>query len=267
MMWRNAGRFVSSASDESAEDSSCYESSADSSDKMQFVDDDTDSSTDKNSIDPLEITRRAPSFGVEVCVQQTGVQQTAELEKARDISALQDFWQEQAAAVNAQYPSAVWRILESVLDQSKVTQDKVLQAVNDILNKSEQENWPKTRKQVDTKLKSTVGTFHARVTRRIRIDLSHIDLHGLANPIQFEFLDPVFSWTVCANELSKKHTLHFEYKQLRHPVTRELLYGASVQHGQLMKRVCAKIPTRYVQDIHTIHTQKTYMQVTLTRRT
>ena len=157
---------------------------------------------------------------------------------------MQTFWQNEAKKVSALYPPAVWRVLNSVLDQSKVTQDKVLQAVVPILPKDEQKLWPTTRKQIDDKLKRSVGTFHARITLRKCIDLSHLGLQGLEDPIEFKFLDPVFMWTVCANDLCKKHTLHFEYKELRHPVTDELLYGASVQHGQVMKRACAKTPMR-----------------------
>ena len=129
-----------------------------------------------------------------------------------------------------------------MLDQSKLTQNKVLQAVIPILKSDEQKIWPTTRKQIDGKLRRSVGVFHARVTRRKIIDLSHIDLGGLQDRIEFKFMDPVFCWAVRANELSLEHTLHFQHTELRHPETGKPLYGASVQHGRLMQRACAQTP-------------------------
>jgi hypothetical protein len=160
----------------------------------------------------------------------------------RSPTQIQSFWTDQAEKVSSLYPQAVWRVLNSVLDQSKLTQNKVLQAVIPVLEKDEQKLWPTTRKQIDAKLKRSVGVFHARVTRRKSIDLSHIGLQGLQDPIEFKFLDPVYCWAVCANDLSQEHTLHFQSTVLRHPVTGESLYGASVQHGRLMKRACDKTP-------------------------
>ena len=123
-----------------------------------------------------------------------------------------------------------------MLDQSKLTQNKVLQAVIPILKSDEQKIWPAIRKQIDGKVRRSVGT------RRKIIDLSHIELTGLQDRIEFKFMDPVFCWAVRANELSLEHTLHFQHTELRHPETGEPLYGASVQHGRLMQRACAQTP-------------------------
>ena len=236
MMWANAGRyrFVFHEQSNSSQEESTQESEEASEEASECEDYEPD------IIKAITITRRAPSFGVEKDYRQNLVP-TQSICKARNILGIQSFWKHCAESVSELYPPALWRVLDSVLDQSKITQDKVLQAVRHVLNKEEQQLWPTSRKQIDSKLVQLVGTFHARVTRRVQIDLSHIRLNGV-DKIEFHFLDPVFSWTVCANQLCKTHVLHFEYKQLSHPTTGELLYGASVRHGRLMKRACAKIP-------------------------
>jgi hypothetical protein len=42
--------------------------------------------------------------------------------------------------------------------------------------------------------------------------------------------------------LSRKRKLHFRYSKRRHPVSDELLYGASVKNGLIMQKACARIP-------------------------
>ena len=135
----------------------------------------------------------------------------------------------------------MWRVLNSVLDQSKVTQTKVLQAVLPMLSSQERKCWPTSRNQVDAVITKTVGNFHARVTRRVSIDLSYIGLDGLIKPIEFVFIDPVFAWAVCADELSHEHILHFEHQSLCHPVTGERMYGASVKNGTIMEEACKRV--------------------------
>ena len=80
--------------------------------------------------------------------------------------------------------------------------------------------------------------------RTVSIDLGHIGVAGLTKPITFTFMDPLFAWASCADKLSREHPLHFTYKPLYHPTSGELLYGASVQNGKIMKEACAKLPSR-----------------------
>ena len=135
-------------------------------------------------------------------------------------------------------------MLDAVVDQSKVTQSKVLRAVLPMLSYQEQKSWPKSRNQIDVAITKTVGNFYARVTRRVRIDLHHIGLDGLRKPIEFVFIDPLFAWAACAEQLSHDYTLYFEHQSLRHPVTGEQMYGASVKNGTIMEEACKRVPTR-----------------------
>ena len=95
-------------------------------------------------------------------------------------------------------------------------------------------------------LTRSLGTFYSRVTRRIRIDLSHHELSALKNPISFTFLDPLFAWSVCAHKLSRKHKLYFTYQKRVHPDTGEPLYGSSVSNGDIMKKACTRGPPALV---------------------
>ena len=136
------------------------------------------------------------------------------------------------------------RVLNAVLALPKTTQTKVLQAVLPMLSPQERKLWPRSRSQVDDKIVQTVGNFHSRVMRHVSIDLSHIGLAGLRKPIDFTFIDPIFAWTVCANQVSHEHTLHFTHQPLHHPVTGERMYGASVKHGTIMEEACKRVPVR-----------------------
>lgn len=160
-------------------------------------------------------------------------------------SQLQQLWLEHARAAGSLYPPSVWRVINAVIGQSKQTQTKVLNAVKPMLSSQERQNWPTSRRQVDAKLLKSVGSFHSRVVRRVSIDLSHIGFPQLRKPIEFAFLDPVFTWANTADKLSCKygHTLYFKYQSRNHPVTGEDLYGASVQNGKIMRKACERVPT------------------------
>ena len=88
-----------------------------------------------------------------------------------------------------------------------------------------------------------LGLFYPRVLRRIEIDLSNHGLPGLQEPVTFEFLDPLFAWSICAHKLTRRgHKLHFKYRARTHPATGESLYGASVANGEFMRRACQRGP-------------------------
>ena len=156
----------------------------------------------------------------------------------RNIFLLQKLWDEHCNRASKLFPKSLWRILNAVKLESKVTQTTVLRACLPLLAQSEVKNWPLSRKQIDDRLVRKVGRFHPRVTRVINVDLSN---YGVDKPIRFTFIDPVFAWTMCAQELVKQnHKLHFKFKPHFDPTTGQRLYGASVAHGELMRKACAK---------------------------
>ena len=113
-----------------------------------------------------------------------------------------------------------------------------------MLSSVEKKHWPNSRKIIDQKIYKNLGTFWSRVTRRVFIDLSHLGLASLQKPILFKFIDPVYAWAACANKLSGEHPLYFKYKPRRHPTHGNLMYGASVQNGEILQRSCARVPDR-----------------------
>ena len=102
--------------------------------------------------------------------------------------------------------------------------------------------WPTTRDALDYQLNKT-GCLSSRWRRTVVIDLSHVGLPALTDPLCFNFVDPVFAWVSCAEQLSRKHDLHFTYRERLHPHTGAKMYGSSVQHGEYMREACRRTPT------------------------
>ena len=238
-----------SSDDESADDESAYDFDAE-------WGDDCDSQP-QVQVDELTITRRNADFGISTtptaptsCVATSEVGQVAanprlgEVEgNSRNVADIQRLWHQHATRAASLYPTSLWRVLNAVKLDSKQTQTSVLKACATMLSRSERKHWPRSRRQVDDKLSRTIGSFHARVMRRVNVDLTHHNLPGLNKHIAFTFIDPVFAWSVCAHKLSQTHDLHFKYKPLTHPSTGERLYGASVAHGDIMKEACRRCAT------------------------
>ena len=243
MMWGNAGRFMrhnSSTSSDSSDDSQEERSSA----EYAHVSDggsDGDSCPMIAFSDTLCITRRAADFGTIQTPPAIANSARHNWQNVRNISALQIFSREHTKQLLATFPISLWKVLGAMLDQSKITQTKVLSAVSTLLTARERQVWPMSRQIIDNKL-SKFGCISSRWTRTATIDLSHIALPSLHDPVEFKFIDPVVAWVFCAERLSRTHTLFFEYRERLHPETGERLYGSSVQHGQIMLKACQKIP-------------------------
>ena len=172
----------------------------------------------------------------------TPVRQVQRLAATRDIAAHQRLWISHCLNASKLYAKSLWRVLHAVRTQAKTTQDAVLQACSVMLPHSERRHWPLRRHTIDSTIRKKLGSFHSRVTRTIRINLGHHPHRCCRTPTIFSFIDPVYAWAACALRLSETHTLHFESVQLVDPVTRERLYGASVQHGDVMKEACDTRP-------------------------
>ena len=253
-LWKNAGRYrrrtrprdgdTSPASVTSARDSS---SDSVISDASAFDTGDFPSGPVVDPPNSLTVTRRCTFFGKHRPVsveEQPTLHDVPDLEAARNIHQLQEFYHRYESQASKLFPPNVWRVVNAVMLEPKTTQSKVLQAVVSMLNSHERKQWPLTRQQIDNQIIKKLGPCYTRVMRSISIDLSHIGLTALTKPITFSFLDPIFAWTSCADKLSREYPLHFTYKPLYHPTSGELLYGASVQNGKIMQQACAKLPSR-----------------------
>ena len=250
MMYSNAGVYAradvpSSSSPCSSvhhADHSCCDESVDSA--SDSTADNTPDYMDHSSqvVSVLDITRRTATLGISKThhPQTEDAQLECETPKPRDVVSVQKLWQEYAADAASMYPISMWRMLNATKLDTKKTQTNVLRACVPLLQRSELKAWPRSRRGVDEAILKKLGSFHSRITRRVMIDLSHHQVPGLVSPIAFTFIDPIFAWSVCAHKLSRTHDLHFEYHPLFHPTTGEQLYGASVAHGEIMRRACEK---------------------------
>ena len=124
-------------------------------------------------------------------------------------------------------------------------QDAVLRAASRMAEPSLSHRWPKDRRSLD-KLVSAAKGFRSRVLRSVTIDMT---AHN-AGKISFRFLDPVYAWASTAWNCSKFSPLYFKYVPRYAPRTRQRLYGTSVQCGDVMKKACELVATRYTPPIH-----------------
>lgn len=200
----------------------------------------SESESDDLPVSELDLTRRQNGFGFLSAPTSDGNEEDAS--HGRDVAAEQKLYQSHCAAAGKIFPKSVWRIMNTVKYLPKTTQTAVLQACKIMLPSCDRKVWPSNRKYIDAKLQKRLGSFHPRVTRTIKIDLSHHKLPGLATPFTFSFIDPLFAWANCAYRLSKSHRLYFQHRALVHPTSGERLYGASVQNGDIMREACQTRP-------------------------
>ena len=256
MLWQNAGRYarvrVNDAAQEDVHVDHNETSTSTSNDTEHSVgewsageemhsDEEDDQDLASPPADILAITRRQGTYGTPgVPVAHLPPLGINEYGNPRNIFALQKLWHEHCSRASKLYPKSLWRIVNAVKLESKVTQTKVLRACKPLLAHSAVKSWPLSRQQIDAKLARKLGRFFPRVTRVIKVDLTH---YGVHKPIRFTFIDPVFAWAQCAKELVRLgHKLYFKFHPLYDPTTGQRLFGASVAHGELMRKACAKCP-------------------------
>ena len=186
MMWCNAGSFKSGeartvrsttapASEGPASDDTVADQCDPATDQI-FVTDDR-FRAGETTVEQVDITRRIKEFGVPVSPQNASDTTFVTHPGTRDVTAVQQLWQEHARAAADLYPKTVWKVLHAVKHEAKQTQSNVLRACAHLLSPVERRNWPTTRRQVDAKI-ARLGSFHHRVTRRVLVDLSHHKISG-----------------------------------------------------------------------------------------
>ena len=235
-MHTKAGRFVRQRPTDT---DSTTDTTSSASDGESAEDDEGHMEAAIKRVSPVQISRRRAMQG-HFRVQRNRRQPPTD--GTRDVAGLQRLWQDHAAQASELYPRSVWRVLYAVRNESKVTQSNVLAACQKMLPKHQYPLWPTSRKTINAKIIKSLGSFTNRVMRVVHIDLSHHALPGLAKPIAFRFLDPIYAWSRAAYTTSEQHELHFQYKEHLHPITFERLYGSSVAHGDIMREACRQVP-------------------------
>ena len=114
----------------------------------------------------LSITRRSGNFGaMQIPVVYTNIRCGHNWQNCHNISDLQILSEEHSEKLLSLFPIPVWKILGTVLDQSKTTQTEVLTAVATLLNARERKLWPATRQVIDNKL-AKFGCIRVLVRRQ-----------------------------------------------------------------------------------------------------
>lgn len=199
---------------------------------------DSQEASHEEPVQILQITRRKCLVGH--LIQQKKRHAAPGLGK-RDVACLQEMWCNHARQAAKLYTPSMWRVLFAVRTAAKTVQSAVLSACRRMLPPRQRHLWPNSRAQIDNKIRKSLGSFHARILRQVHIDLSQHGVPEVATPISFSFMDPIYAWAFCAHRVSAFEKLHFAYIAHKHPSTGERLYGASVAHGDVMRRACRKV--------------------------
>ena len=139
-MWCNAGRYRrgvpqrrkrSDSDSTSDEDEPPPTPSEDEGDVPPSEEETSDEEDDAPTPSTLIITRRQRDFGVRSTVRIARQPKPihAPIHHPRNLIPTQQLWMTMAKNAGKLFPKTMWRILRAVINQSKVTQDKVLQAV------------------------------------------------------------------------------------------------------------------------------------------
>ena len=87
------------------------------------------------------------------------------------------------------------------------------------------------------------GNFWDHVTSTYTVDLSQFELPS-CQTLAFSFIDPVYVWISRSNALHKQGIpLKWVPHALYHPVTRERMYGAGIEHGNLLLNAYRSLTT------------------------
>lgn len=240
-MWNNAGRFVQPQMPPITQPAITQPLTAD-----DFDTQDDDSQLPLQTIRPpelLEITRRVAEWGVErqMCGQKQTICSTSQLVLPRKIHNLQRFYATYIKRIVGSAEISMWRVFCSVRRETRVVQNAVLTAVRPMADPGVLQRWPKNRRQIDN-LIASAGGFRGRVMRSVKIDLREHD----AGLFSFRFLDPIYAWAKTACEVSKDQELYFQFCPRYCPSTQQRLYGTSVRCGEVMRKACEVVQTRFV---------------------
>ena len=220
MMWGNAGRYKRNRVNRvsTSSDSSDTSDEADSSDASDEADTPYASKLDYSG-DPqtVDLTRRTADYGriFPVAIGHrappepgTPEDYGAPFDRARKISDMQELHRQHTKELASAFPVSLWRVLGSVLDQSKIVQNKVLQAVATLLPARDQRLWPKTRKSIDDKL-AKLGSSSSRwydiSQLHISMTYSNDMLESHAPMTCIYDIHPLHIFMTCANDMLESH--------------------------------------------------------------
>lgn len=201
----------------------------DSSDVQHDSSDSSDAEQeDQFTIRTSMLCRRSPAVRSRYKTAARDVQQRRALAPdhfCRDMTVLQDEWEEYLLQVASLYSTDFWNFFLCMHEQPGTAIDTSLTAVKRLFLKDTPSTKFPTRKQNVLARIRRLPSFLDQVTHTLAIDMTAYDLE----PLQFTFLDPVWAWIQAADRWPAD-TLHWVPREQLSGGDR--LYGGGVQYGE-----------------------------------
>ena len=197
-----------------------------------------------NSLRDLAQRSTKPSWGIRTVLKLNQFRpQDNQFSCARDYSYMQEKWSAYIKAAHSCCSSEFWCVQQSLLNQTTVCKDAVVNAVKPLVSHEvRQPAWPDSTRALKKLFQRKAGRFWDNVLHTETVDLSSYDLPGITD-IKFEFVDPVYVWLERADTMYDAG-IEMQWKpcSMRHPESGEEVFGAGVQYGLILREASKRVP-------------------------
>jgi len=163
---------------------------------------------------------------------------------ARMFMQTQKIYEEYLQQIRQLFSDNFWRVFAGLYDLNSGYIDRALKATRSVFVRDVEgkKKFPISVRSILRSTLSAVGDFQSHVMHSITVDLRQFNLPGIPN-CRFHFVNPLWAWVQAVNDMvSAGHTLHLKPKVMVHEETRERMYGAGVQFGDVLKFATSKTP-------------------------
>ena len=161
------------------------------------------------------------------------------VDSPRDMTALQDSWEEYLKDVAGLCSDSFWKIFLRLHTCAVQAIDAALNAVKKVyVAGPEKKQFPISRRSLLKSMSDKIRPFWSHVLHSHRIKLSQFSLPSATSEIEFHFIDPIWGWLLAAR---RQHPLEMHWK----PVAQRLgveHYGGGIQYGECFKFACKQLP-------------------------
>ena len=200
--------------------------------------------TASHSLRDLAQRSTKPSWGISTVLELNQIKpRDNEFAAGRDYSYMQETWLQYVKAAHGCCSSEFWRVQRSLLNQTTVCKDAVVNTVKTLVShEARQPSWPDSTRALKSLLQRKAGRFWDNVLHTEIIDLSSYELPGVGK-IKFEFVDPIYLWLDRANAMYDAGIeMHWKPCSMRHPESHEEVFGAGVQYGLILREASERVP-------------------------
>ena len=163
--------------------------------------------------------------------------------RCRDMTPVQDAWDEHLAACKNLCSDDFWRIFLPIHRSPRVHIDSTLTSVKKVFlqggNREALKKFPMDMRQLRKKM-SGLTPFWSQVLHSHHIDLAEFanDLPSGTKHITFRFVDPVWGWLMAARQ---QHPQELHWRPAAQPCGQKV-YGGGIQFGEFFRHACSTIP-------------------------